>query len=167
MQIRQVTPNDYDAVYTLVETAFQTAQVSDGAEQDFVLELRGRDTFIPELELAAEADGRLVGHIMLTAQPVKGREVKALLLAPLCVDIDYRSKGLGGALIAEAFRLARQQGYAAVFLIGNPDYYGRYGFHPVADFHLENATDVPDKFVQGCELVPGSLSEEGGSVYLA
>ena len=167
MQIRQVTKNDYDAVYHLVETAFQTAQVSDGTEQDFVLELRKRDTYIPALELAAEENGRLVGHIMLTVQPVKGREVKALLLAPLCVDIDYRGKGLGGALIAEGFRLARQQGYAAVFLVGNPDYYGRHGFHSIADFGLENAADVPDKFVQGCELFPGALAGEGGSVNLA
>lgn len=167
MQLRQVTENDYDAVYNLVETAFRTAQVSSGTEQDFVLELRKRDTYIPELELAAEEDGRLVGHIMLTVQPVKGRAVKALLLAPLCVDLAYRGKGLGGALMAEGFRLAREQGCAAVFLAGSPDYYGRFGFRPVTDFRLENASEIPDKFVQGRELIPGALAGRGGSVNLA
>ena len=40
MTIRQAAPQDFDAIYSLVKTAFQTAKVSDGGEQDFVLKLR-------------------------------------------------------------------------------------------------------------------------------
>lgn len=50
MTIRQATPEDFDAIYSLVKTAFQTAKVSDGGEQDFVLKLR-KGSYIPELEL--------------------------------------------------------------------------------------------------------------------
>ena len=64
MTIRQATPEDFDAIYSLVKTAFQTAKVSDGGEQDFVLKLR-KGSYIPELELVAEEDGVLIGHIML------------------------------------------------------------------------------------------------------
>ena len=167
MHIRQATPADYDEIYSLVKTAFSTAQVSDGTEQDFVLELRRRPGFLPELELVAEEDGRLFGHIMLTQQEVKGRQVNALLLAPLCVEIGRRSKGLGGQLIREGARLAEDMGYTAVFLMGNPASYGRFGFRPVTDFNLGNDTDVPDPFVQAKELVPGALDGKGGSVYLA
>ena len=68
MQIRTARKEDYGQIYRLVQTAFSTAQVSDGTEQDFVLELRRRPGYIPGLELAAEESGRLVGHIMLTEQ---------------------------------------------------------------------------------------------------
>lgn len=93
MGIRIVRKEDCDQIYRLVQTAFSTAQVSDGTEQDFVLELRRRPGYIPGLELAAEENGRLVGHIMLTEQAVEGRQVKALLLAPLCVALEYRNRG--------------------------------------------------------------------------
>ena len=63
MTIRQAKPEDFDAIYSLVKTAFQTAKVSDGDEQDFVLKLR-KGHYIPELELVAEEDGVLIGHIM-------------------------------------------------------------------------------------------------------
>ncbi len=39
MDIKLVNKEDYDKIYTFVEKAFKTAKVSDGSEQDFVLEL--------------------------------------------------------------------------------------------------------------------------------
>ena len=53
MTIRPAQAGDYSEIYSLVQTAFATAKVSDGTEQDFVLELRRRDTYRPELELVA------------------------------------------------------------------------------------------------------------------
>ena len=84
MTIRQATPKDFDAIYSLVKTAFQTAKVSDGGEQDFVLKLR-KGSYIPELELVAEEDGVLIGHIMLTGASIRenGGCFGTLLLAPL------------------------------------------------------------------------------------
>ena len=88
MTIRQATPEDFDAIYSLVKTAFQTAKVSDGDEQDFVLKLR-KGRYIPELELVAEEDGVLIGHIMLTGASIRenGGCFGTLLLAPLSVAI--------------------------------------------------------------------------------
>lgn len=53
MDIKLVNKEDYDKIYTFVEEAFKTAEVSDGTEQDFVLELRKSSNYIPELEFAA------------------------------------------------------------------------------------------------------------------
>ena len=66
MTIRPAQAGDYSEIYSLVQTAFVTAKVSDGTEQDFVLELRRRDPYRPELELVAEENGQLIGHILLT-----------------------------------------------------------------------------------------------------
>ena len=107
MTIRQATPEDFDAIYSLVKTAFQTAKVSDGGEQDFVLKLR-KGSYIPELELVAEEDGVLIGHIMLTGASIRenGGCFGTLLLAPLSVALEWRAKGIGTALIREALAKA-------------------------------------------------------------
>lgn len=68
MNIRTALKRDYETIYELVKTAFETAQVSDGTEQDFVLRLRDSSAFLPELEFVAEENGLLIGHILLTRQ---------------------------------------------------------------------------------------------------
>lgn len=40
--IRQETEQDHPAIYDLIRTAFETAKVSDGDEQDFAVNLRRR-----------------------------------------------------------------------------------------------------------------------------
>lgn len=168
MKIRQATPADRPAIYQLVEQAFKTAQVSDGTEQDYVEELRKRPTFIPELELVAEEDGLLVGHVMLTEQPVKltDGEYMALLLAPLSVEFNHRNQGIGGALMQAAFKEAVRLDKHAVFLVGNPEYYQRFGFQQAGELGMWNATTIPDQFILGKELVNGVLSEISGEIDL-
>ena len=89
MEIRVAKPEDYNEIYRLVKTAFQTAQVSDGTEQEFVLELRASSGYIPELEFVAFEENAIVGHIMLTTQPIKASKdgICAVLVAPLCVAL--------------------------------------------------------------------------------
>lgn len=144
--IRPVREEDHPAVYELVRTAFQTARVSDGTEQDFVEELRRREGFC--LELVAEREGALTGHVMLTETEVprptgeEPRHWKFLMLAPLSVRLEDRGRGLGGALMREAAQRAEAN---AIFLIGDPDYYGRYGFENAVEFGFTNASGVPDQ----------------------
>lgn len=51
MDIKSVNKEDYDKIYTFIEEAFKTAEVSDGTEQDFVLELRKSSNYIPDWNL--------------------------------------------------------------------------------------------------------------------
>ena len=146
--IRPVREEDFPAVYELVKTAFQTARVSDGAEQDFVEELRRRAGF--SLELAAEREGVLTGHVMLTEIEVPlppgqdPRYWKFVMLAPLSVRLEDRGRGRGGELMRQAAQLADAN---AIFLIGDPDYYGRYGFENAVEFGFTNASGVPDRYL--------------------
>lgn len=159
MRIRQVRIGDYRGIYKLVRKAFESSAVSDGAEQDFVLELRAKQGYLPSLELVAESEGALVGHVMFTEMDLSdsNREVKALLLAPLCVRQDEREQGVGNALVREGFRKARDLGYQAAFLCGDPDYYGRFGFRPIEEMGLENVSGIPAPYVQGVVLADGAL----------
>ena len=165
MTIRLATPEDFDAIYSLVKTAFQTAKVSDGDEQDFVLKLR-KGRYIPELELVAEEDGVLIGHIMLTEHP----SVKRWLLrhaAPLAPAIRgarmARAKGIGADLIREALAKAAALGHSSAVLIGDPGYYGRFGFHSAASISYPG---VPGEYTLACELTPGALRNISGAISL-
>ena len=109
MHIRKETATDHAAVYSVVKRAFEHAEHADGNEQDLVNALRKGDAFIPELSLVAEADGKVVGHIMFTRATVDGKPV--LALAPLSVLPEYQRKGIGKALIQEGHKIAKELGY--------------------------------------------------------
>ena len=99
MLIRKEEPRDYEAVYFIVKNAFESAEHSDGTEQNLVTALRKGDAFIPELSLVAEIDGKIVGHILFTRATV-GKDT-VLVLAPLSVLPEYQRKGIGISLIKE------------------------------------------------------------------
>lgn len=168
MQIRPERQEEYRAITQLVQTAFATAKVSDGTEQEFVKHLRASGNYIPSLALVAVEEEELIGHIMLTRtrlHPTKGGEVAVLLLAPLCVKLEKRNQGVGGALVEASFRQARQLGYPAVFLLGDPAYYGRFGFRAAEGYGIrESSKTLPGEFVLACELEQGALQGKAGEV---
>ena len=149
----------------MVKGAFQTAQTSNGKEQDFVYELRSGSTYIPELALVAEDNGKLIGHIMLSRSFVTnaGGQYEMLLLAPISVVLERRNQAVGSGLIKEGFRLALEMGFKSVILVGNPDYYHRFGFRPAIEFGINHVHEIPDENVMACELVPGGLSGVRGT----
>jgi predicted N-acetyltransferase YhbS len=150
----------------LVQTAFQTANVSNGDEQNFVNRLRASDNYLPELALVAEAEGQLLGHIMLTRTFLttpKG-QFPLLLLGPVAVVLEHRKQGIGTALIEAACQRARAFGHQAVILVGDPDFYHRFGFQPAAAFGIANANEIPDPYVLVRELAPGALANLRGTI---
>lgn len=166
MKIRSVVEADYGKIHDLVKIAFQTAEISNGEEQDFVRALRKKEGYIPDLELIMEEDGELAAHIMLTEITIELKEgdKTVLLLAPLCVKEEVRNQGFGGALIREGFARAASRGYEAAFLVGNPGYYEKFGFKETEKFGIKNESGIPDCFVLGCEIIPGSLRKVNGKI---
>ena len=166
-KIRQETANDYDEIYNLIKTAFETAKVKDGDEQDFAVNLRNSSNYIPELALVAEIDKKLIGHIMFTKTYVEcndGDKYEGLLIAPVSVLLEYRDKGVGSSLIRKGFDIAKKLGYKAVFLVGNPAYYHRFGFRSSASFGIKYIHDIPEQFVMAYELEPDCLTDVYGTI---
>ncbi len=164
--IRPETDKDLPEIYELIKTAFATARVADGDEQDFAVRLRRGPGYIPELALVVEHKGRLIGHIMLTRFQVNtpaGR-LEALLLAPVSVLLEHRNQKVGSRLILEALKRATAMGHKAVFLVGDPAYYSRFGFEASARFGIKNADGIEDKYVMSKELVPGVLKNASGTI---
>lgn len=166
MIIRRERQEEFPQIYDLVKIAFQTAQVSNGKEQDFVDQLRSGGNYIPELALVAEEDGKLIGHMMLTETYIVNgdNKFKCLYLAPISVVLEYRNKGIGSSLIKESFRLAKEMGYTSVVLVGDPVYYHRFGFQTAANLGIKSTHEIPDENVMVCELAPDALDGVSGTM---
>ena len=165
--IRRETPEDFPEIYSLIRTAFETAKVKDGDEQDFTDRLRASEGYIPELGLVAERDGKLIGQILFTRNFVErpdGSRFETLLVAPLSVLLEYRDRGVGSALMREGFRLARESGYTSAFLCGDPDYYERFGFRSSAGFGIHSKSGIPPQFTLAVELEPDALKGVTGVI---
>jgi putative acetyltransferase len=168
VRIRPEDPREFDAIYAFVETAFRTARRSDGDEQDFVDRLRGGGGYIPELALVAEDEGRLIAHLMLTRLSIAAKSGRrpALLLAPVSVALERRGEGVGTRLVYEALRRASEQGRKAVFVVGDPRYYGRFGFVPSVRFGIVNTSGIGEAYVMALPLAPGALRDAAGTLSL-
>lgn len=80
------------------------------------------------LSLVAIRDDRLVGHAAFTRCAVPGRNSKPMLLGPVAVAPDMQQQGIGSALVREGLRLLTMRGAEQVHVLGDPDFYGRFGF---------------------------------------
>ncbi|MEO2039692.1 MAG: N-acetyltransferase [Martelella sp.] len=85
------------------------------------------------LALVARDDaGMLIGTVRLWHVDAgigsDGRGVPALLLGPLAVEPGLSGKGVGGALMRAAIAEAAARGHGAILLVGDPEYYARFGF---------------------------------------
>ncbi len=150
MIIRQESANDFGAIYTVVKSAFSSAEHADGNEQDLVNALRTSDAYIPELTLVAEIEGKIVGHIMFTRLEI-GEDVQ-LALAPLSVLPAYQRQGIGSALVREGHRKARALGYEYSVVLGSEKYYPKFGYRPAKDYGIAPPFDVPDENFMVCKL---------------
>jgi putative acetyltransferase len=86
------------------------------------------------LSLVDDRQGQIVGHVLLSRMRVTadGRALRALGLAPVGVLPGFQGGGIGKGLIEAALGVARATGEEMVFLLGEPDYYVRFGFSAAA-----------------------------------
>lgn len=129
--------------------------------------IRASEDFVPELSIVAELDGAVAGHILLSrATLVEGENSqRVIVLAPIAVDPQVQSQGIGAALIREAQQRSRELGYGLILLIGHPSYYPRFGFTPARACGLKlTQFAVPDEVFQVCELQDGALDTVKGEL---
>jgi len=118
MIIREEEPGDRAAVHDVVCAAFGRAN-----EAALVDQLRADGASV--ISLLAVDDVAVIGHVMLSKMRAP---FPALGLAPVSVRPDRQKSGVGSSLVREALARARPEGFEAVFVLGDPAFYRRFGF---------------------------------------
>lgn len=157
--IRQENKNDYEEVYNVIKTAFETAEHSDGNEQDLVVALRKSDNFIPELSLVAVIDNKIVGYILFTK--IKIGKQEELALAPLGVLPEYQKQGIGRTLIQEGNKKAKELGYHYSVVLGSDKYYPKFGYVSAKEYGIVAPFDVPDENFMAIKLNDTDIEIKG------
>ena len=150
VKIRQETEKDYEEVYKLVKITFETAEHSDGNEQDLVVALRNSSNFIPELSLVAIQDNKIVGYILFTK--IKIGEYEELALAPLAILPEYQKQGIGKKLIEKGHQLAEKLGFHFSVVLGSEHYYPKSGYIPAIQYGIKAPFEVPNENFMAIKL---------------
>ena len=124
----------------MVEAAFTDwADAQEGQlVRSLVEEIRGMETYIPELELIMvdETDAP-IGYVMFSRFHLEGKyENELLLLSPVAVKTQLQRQHISKKLIEYGFEKARELGYKAVIVEGNPMNYRNRGFATSADYGI-------------------------------
>jgi predicted N-acetyltransferase YhbS len=114
------------------------------------------------LALSAVHEGRLVGTVRLWHVSAGG--TRALVLGPLALDPSYRKLGIGAALMDRALAVARARGHGAVVLLGDADYYARFGFSALKTAGLSLPGPFERERLLGLELRDGALDGASGMI---
>lgn len=158
MEVRPEEPRDAAAVRRMNEAAFEQPD-----EADLVARLRARAA--PYLAFVAVDAGAVVGHIVFSPMtfdpPQPG--LSAFGLAPMAVPPSYQRQGIGSALVREGLAACRDAGADAVFVLGHPTYYPRFGFSPTQDYGIVGEYDAPPEAFMAIELTPGALDGVTGT----
>ncbi len=109
--------------------------------------------------VARDAAGGLVGTVRLWH--VKAGDAPALLLGPLAVDGQVQGEGVGAGLMRLAIARAQQIGHTGIILVGDPDYYVRFGFSAEPTNGLVMPAPVDRHRFLGLELKAHGLSDSG------
>ena len=157
--IHHERPEDAALIDPLLDRAFGPDRM-----QKTVYRLREGRECVPELSLAARDGDKLVGTIRYWAITIGGKDLGALLLGPIAVEPDRRGEGIGVQLILESLALARAYGYRICILVGDPDYYVRFGFMPASPYGLILPGPVDDHRFLALDLEEGALKGVGGII---
>lgn len=123
LRIRASTPGDLAAIEALYADAFPQEDLLP-LVQDL---LKHEDDV---LSLIGTVSASLIAHVMFTKGGVGGNRLHVALLGPLAVAPVWQRKGAGSLIVRDGLQRLRHDGIGHVFVLGDPEYYGRFGFTP-------------------------------------
>lgn len=158
-RVRPERAGDERAVFAVHAAAFP----GDG-EARLVDALRASVTPSVSLVATLGEGGDVVGHVFvspvtLDTEP-EARDLGGL--APVGVLPAHQGRGVGGALVRAALEASRRAGFRAIFLLGDPAWYARFGFAPAGPLGFGYGDGDPGAAFQQVELEPGALAGRRG-----
>lgn len=138
LQLRHETPDDIAAIEAVTAAAFANAPHTSHTEQLIVRALRAANELT--LSIVAEEHGQVVGHVALSPVMItdpQGRQAEGWYgLGPISVLPPRQGQGIGSRLMEQALSELRAMRAAGCVLLGDPEYYARFGFQAHAGLQL-------------------------------
>jgi hypothetical protein len=135
-------------VEKLVRNSFWNIYRPGAFEHYIVHELREDESFIADLAYVIEDDDKIIAHINYSRGFIDyGNEsMDGVVLGPIAVRKDCQNRGLGSKLIEFTLNLAKDNDIPFVFVIGDENYYQRFGFKSASEYNLYlDGTDTDDE----------------------
>jgi len=141
MIIRKETDADVDVITNVTIAAFNTLPISNHTEQYIINALRAAGALT--ISLVAEIDGQVVGHIAFSPVTISDGAKDWYGLGPISVLPELQKQGIGKRLVNEGLSLLKELGGQGCALVGDPNYYKRFGFHNIPELIYEG---IPQEF---------------------
>jgi len=169
--IKVVTDKYKDRTLDFVEKVFTESENIDEGKlvRNLVREIREKKYYIPELDLImVDQDDNVIGFVLFSSFHIEGKyEDELLLLSPVAVKTELQRQHISKDLIEFGLHKAKDLGYKAVLVEGNPKNYHSRGFKTAADYGIYAGKNINLPHIDCLmvlELVPGSLNNICGYV---
>jgi putative acetyltransferase len=143
IQISNEQNTDIQAIFDLTQKAFNDLEHSSHTEQFIVNALRESKQLT--LSLVAEINNQFVGHIAFSPVRISDETTGWYGLGPVSVLPEFQGKGIGSKLIRSGLEALKDLDALGCVLLGDPNYYGKFGFKADARLILEG---VPAEYFQ-------------------
>ncbi|WP_292853073.1 N-acetyltransferase [Methanobrevibacter sp.] len=146
--MRLETENDYFEVENMVRNSFWNIYRPGAFEHYIVHNLRDDESFLENLTYVMESNDEIIGYIGYSVGFIDygDERIDAVVLGPLAIHEDFQNQGLGSKLIDHTLNLAKDDDIPFVFVVGDEDYYRRFGFISASEYDLYlEGTDTGDE----------------------
>lgn len=147
--IRGETSTDLRQIESVTVSAFLKAPHTSHTEQHIVNALRTAGKLA--VSLVAEADGAVIGHVAISPVSISDGTTNWFGLGPISVHPQHQRRGVGSQLMYEALRVLRERGASGCVVLGEPEYYGTFGFRADPNLVLPG---VPPEYFQAISFNP-------------
>ncbi|WP_338538651.1 N-acetyltransferase [Janibacter terrae] len=149
--IRRETPADALPTELLHDAAFGIPHGRrETIERELLRCLRADGSVLDELTFVAELDGEVVGHVVCSRAALGGSP--SVALGPLSVRPDLQGQGIGAALVMAVVASAERIAVPVIVLLGDPGYYGFFGFVPAAGHGIGSPGPWGEQYFQALTL---------------
>ena len=139
--IRHEEQRDIEAIGIVILDAFKEHPHSNQQEAVIVEKLRDDSALL--ISLVAEFQNEIVGHIAFSEVSISDDTPNWYGLGSVSVKPRYQGLKVGTRLIETGLKLLKKRGAVGCVVLGEPEYYQRFGFKHMKDVYLP---DVPPEY---------------------